>query len=177
MDVMLDRARLHLQLSGKRAGQVGMAAEIIAAAVQHQIGVGIAARADDVVNAGAVLVKTVPAERIVTDGRHRPKIGHIAPEPVTGADMRAMERTRLAAEETLGEIVRVPEIEIANLRTFDADDAEELAARHAKCSGVAGRHDEFVRFDHRAASLLERGHIGPGHCAGRIDDGRLGGAA
>jgi hypothetical protein len=41
--------------------------------------------------------------------------------------MRAMERPRLAAEEALGKIVRVPEIEIADLRAFDADDTDELA--------------------------------------------------
>ena len=76
----------------------------------------------------------------MTDGRHRPKIRHGAPEPVTDADMRSMERPRLAAEEALGEIVRVPEIEIADLGAFDADDAKELAARHAKCAGIAGRH-------------------------------------
>ncbi|MBB4372835.1 hypothetical protein GGD63_005647 [Bradyrhizobium sp. cir1] len=154
-----------------------MATEIVNRAVQQEICIGIAARTDHIVNAGAVRVEAVPAEGIVTDGRHRPKIGHIAPEPVTDADMRAMERPRLAAEEALGEIVRVPEIEVADLRAFDANDAEELAARHAKGTGIAWRHDELVRLDRRTAGCFERGHIRPGHRPGRIDDGRLGGAA
>jgi hypothetical protein len=35
-----------------------------------------------------------------------------------------VERTRLAAEEALGEIVRVPKIEVADLGAFDADNPE-----------------------------------------------------
>src|SRR6185369_1013162 len=48
VDMMLDYARLHLELGGKRAGQVGMAAEIVSRAVQQEICIGIAARADDI---------------------------------------------------------------------------------------------------------------------------------
>ena len=88
--------------------------------------------------------------------------------------MRAVQRPRLAAEEALGEIVRIPEIEVADLRAFDADDAEELPARHAKGAGIAGRHHELVRLDHGLPRRFERGHVGPGHRPGRVDDGRLG---
>src|SRR5450631_325273 len=117
-----------------------MAAEIVSTAAQQQIGIRIAAGADDVVNAGTVRIPAVPAERVVTDGRHRPEIGHGAPEPVTGTEVGGMQRARLAAEEALGEIVRVPEIEVADLGAFETDDAEELATRHAKGPGVARRH-------------------------------------
>jgi len=39
-----------------------------------------------------------------------------------------VERSRLAAEEALGKIVRVPKIEVADLGAFDTDNPEELAA-------------------------------------------------
>lgn len=41
--------------------------------------------------------------------------------------------------EALGEIVRVPEIEIADLGTFDADDPKELSTQHPESPGVAWR--------------------------------------
>jgi hypothetical protein len=53
---------------------------------------------------------------------------HCAPKSVAGADVGRVERSCLAAEEALGEIVRVPKIEVADLRAFDTDNPEELAA-------------------------------------------------
>ena len=66
---------------------------------QEDIGVGIAPGADDVVHASTVLVPPVPAERVVGDGRHRAQVRQTAPQSVAGADMRRMQRPRLAAEE------------------------------------------------------------------------------
>ena len=79
VDMMLHRARFRLQFGGKRAGQVGMAAEIVASAAQQEIGVRIAACADDVVDAGTVRIPAVPAERVMTNGHHGPETRHGAP--------------------------------------------------------------------------------------------------
>ena len=56
-----------------------MAAEIVIVTVQQAIRVGIAARADDVVNAGPIRIPALPAERVMTDGRHRPEMRQGAP--------------------------------------------------------------------------------------------------
>src|SRR4051812_23732036 len=57
--------------------------------------------------------------------------------------MRGMQRPGLAAVEMLRQIVCIPQIEIADLRTLDADDSEEMTGRYAKNSRVARRHDGF----------------------------------
>ena len=69
---------------------------MVLAAGQQALGIGIAARADDVVHAAAILVPAVPVERVVGDGGQRPKVGQGAPQPVAGADMGGVERARLA---------------------------------------------------------------------------------
>ena len=101
MDLMLDFARRDPQLCREGARQIRVAAVIIIAAAQHSVRKGIAARSDNVVNTRAVLVPTVPAERIMTDGRHGPEIRHGAPQPIASADVRRMKRARFSAEEAL----------------------------------------------------------------------------
>jgi muconolactone delta-isomerase len=70
---------------------------------------------------------------------------------------------RLAREEALGEIVRVPEIEIADLGTFDADDPKELSTQHPESPGVAWRHHDFSDLDHRGPGGFQYGHVGLFH--------------
>ena len=84
---------------------------VILAAVEEEVGVGVAARADDVVHTGAIRVPSVPIERIGSDRRHRAHIGERAPQPIAGRHMRRVDGAGLAAEEALGKIMRVPEIE------------------------------------------------------------------
>ena len=45
---------------------------MVLGAAEEEVGVGVAARADDVVHTRAVLVEAVPVERVMGDGRHRP---------------------------------------------------------------------------------------------------------
>ena len=130
-------------MAGERARQVGMAAMMVLVAAQQELGVGIAPRADDIVHAAAVVVPAVPVERVVGDGRHRPQSGQRAPQPVAGADMGGVQRARLAAEEAFGEVVGVPQVEVADLRAFDADDPEEVTGRDLERHRLARRHDDF----------------------------------
>src|SRR5262245_47898924 len=62
MDLMLDFVRRDPQLCREGARQIRVAAVIIIAAAQHSVRIGIAARADNVVNTGAVIVPAVPDE-------------------------------------------------------------------------------------------------------------------
>ena len=48
----------------------------------------------------------------------------------------------------------VPDIQIADLRAIDGDDAEHVARRHAPCTSRTDRHDQFL--DQPARVLLPR---------------------
>ena len=113
---------------------------------QEDIGVGIAPGADDVVHAPTVLVPPVPGKRVVGDGRHRAQVRQTAPQSVAGADMRRMQRARLAAEEMLRQVVLVPQVEVADLGTLDAHDANEMARGHSECTPLARRDNELGDF-------------------------------
>src|SRR5438477_12773960 len=47
---------------------------------------------------------------------------------------------RLATVEALSQVMRVPEVEVADLRALDADNAEEVSCRHLECLGIPWRH-------------------------------------
>ena len=146
-----------------------MAAMMIVIPIQEAVGVGVAAGADDVMDARAIGVEAVPAERVMRDGRHRPQIGQGAPEPGAGGHMRCIERPRLAAEEALGEIRGVPQIEVADLRAFDADDAEKMPGGYVKSPRFARRRDDLADLrDAGARVVVERSIIG-GQPVERVD--------
>src|SRR6516164_5108611 len=105
MNVMLDGAWRVPQLCREGTRQIGVAAPIVIAAAQQSLRIGVAARANDVVNPRAVLVPAVPAKRIMADRRHGPEMGHGAPQPIASADVSRMERTRFPAEKAFREIV------------------------------------------------------------------------
>src|SRR3569832_230713 len=106
--VHLRVVHIHAARRCERPCQVRVAAVVIVATRQQTVRVGVAARADDVVDAAAVGVEAVPAERVVCDRRYWPQIRQRAPQPVAGAHMRAVQRAGLAAEETLAEVRGVP---------------------------------------------------------------------
>ena len=156
VDVRLGFLRRDVALRGKRAGEVRVTAVMILAAAEEKVGVGIAARADDVMHTGAVLVEAVPVERIVGDGRHRPERGERAPQPVAGADMGRVQGAGLAAEEAFGQVAPVPEIEVAGLWALAANDAKEVARRHGEGPAVAWRDDVSQRLLSRSRAPSRR---------------------
>ena len=88
--------------------------------------------------------------------------------------MRCIKRPRLAAEEPFGEIARAPQIEVADLRPLDADDAKEMPRRNVERASLARRHDRFADLRHaRARILVERRVIG-GQPVERVNDDRFG---
>jgi hypothetical protein len=141
--------------------------------VDETVGIGVAARADDIVDPGAVRVEAVPIERVVGDRRHRPQIGKRTPEAVARAHMRRVKRTRLAAEEALRKIGCVPQIQVADLRPLDADDAKEMAGWYVERARLARRDDRFADRLHANARLVgERGVVSCRRIE-RIDDDRF----
>src|SRR5258707_308948 len=99
-----------------------MAAVMILRSAEQQLRIWVTSCADDVVNATAIRVEAVPVERVVRDRRERAQVRKRAPEPVASRDMRRVQRARLAGKEPLREVICVPQIEIADLRSLDADD-------------------------------------------------------
>jgi hypothetical protein len=52
--------------------------------------------------------------------------------------MGRIERSRFAAEEALGEIGGVPQVEVSDLRALDADNAEEMPGWDVECGPSRG---------------------------------------
>ena len=82
------------------------------------------------------------------DGGHRTQLRKRAPEPVTSAEMCRVQSSRLATVEALSQIMRVPEVEVPDLWTLDAHNAEEMPRRHLERPGFPRRHREFGNFGH-----------------------------
>src|SRR5262249_43287838 len=74
-------------------------------------------------------------------------------------------------------IVRVPQVEVADLRTLDADDAEEVAGRNLEGARLARRHDDLADLARALPGALVEGAIVGRHAVNGIDDDRLDRAA
>src|SRR6516162_4849664 len=139
-------------------GQIRVTAVVVFSPLQQQVGIGVASRADDVVHPSAILVPPIPVEGVMGDGGHRTQPRECAPEPVTSAQMCRMQSPRLATVEALGQVMRVPEVEIADLRALDTDYTEEVSRPHLECPGIPGRHRELGNFRQLSARpVVKRG--------------------
>ena len=59
-----------------------------------------------------------------------------------------MQSPGLAALEALGQVMRIPEVEVPDLWALDAQNAEEVPCRHLECLGFPRRHRELDNFGH-----------------------------
>src|SRR6516165_1963606 len=57
--------------------------------------------------------------------------------------MCRVQSPRFATVEALCQVMRVPEVEVPNLRALDADNAEEVPRRHLECFGFPRQHREL----------------------------------
>lgn len=84
-----------------------------------------------------------------------------------------MERAGLAAEEALGQIDGVPQIEVADLWALDADDAKDVPRRRIESASFARWNDRLADLCHACSRVVvERGVVGRQQ-VDRIDDDRL----
>src|SRR5438874_9690678 len=95
---------------------------------------------------GAIFVPPIPVEGVMGDGSHRTQLRERAPEPVTSAEMCRVQSPRLATVEALSQVMRVPEVEVPDLRAPDAHNAEEVPRRHLECLGFPRWHRELGNF-------------------------------
>src|ERR1700716_4199471 len=92
------------------------------------------------------------------DGGHRTQLRERAPKPVTSAEMCRVQSPRLATVEALSQVMRVPEVEVADLRALYAPYSEEVSCRHLECPGIPGRHRELGNFRQLSARpVVKRG--------------------
>src|SRR6516164_2158258 len=68
--------------------------------------------------------------------------------------MRRVQSPRLATIEALGQVMRVPEVEVADLWALDAHNAEEVSRRHLECLGVPWRHHDLGNFGQLIARFV-----------------------
>src|SRR5215472_6158941 len=68
--------------------------------------------------------------------------------------MCRVQSSHLAAAEALSQIMRVPEVEVADLRTLDAQNMEEVSRRHLECLAVPRQHHELCNFRQLSARLV-----------------------
>src|SRR5215472_11428088 len=72
--------------------------------------------------------------------------------------MCRMQSPRLAAVEALGQVMRIPEVEVSDLRTLDTDNAEEVTCRDLERLGLPRRHHDVGNFGQLGARpVVKRG--------------------
>ena len=84
--------------------------------------------------------------------------------------MGRVKRPRFAAEEPFGKIGGVPQVKVADLRTFNTDDAKEMSGRNVKSARFARRHDYLADFRHARSRVIVGGRAEAGQPVKFIDD-------
>src|SRR5215469_11854352 len=137
--------------------------------VQHPVDVGIAACANDIMDTASVLVPPVPLQGVVGDGRKRAKVGHGAPQSVADCEVGRMDCPGLAAEKAFLQIAGIPEIEVTDLRSFGADDAEEMTGGYIESLSITWSYGQLRDPLHPFTGLVVEGSVDPGPVGRRID--------
>jgi|SRR6516162_6334020 len=80
--------------------------------------------------------------------------------------MCSVQSPRLAAVEALRQVMRVPEVEVSDLRALDADNAEEVSRGRLECLGVPWRHRELGNLGQLSpCRVVKRGPSNDGNCS------------
>ena len=177
MHLHLDLLERAAGLVGKRARQVRMAAMMVIIARQKMVCVWIAAGADHIMDRAAEFIHAVPSQRVLDDRRHRAQIRQVRPHALAGGDVGAVYGAGLSRIETLVEIVRVPQVEIAHLRAFDRTDPEKAAGGHMETAALARLYQHLAGLGRAGACRPVEAEVRRRQRAVRIDDDRLDSAA
>src|SRR5438552_3444468 len=125
--------------------------EIVSRTVEELVDVGVAARAQQVVTTGTVLVQAV-VERVGDNRRQRPQKWQVRPKTIPGRDVRPVELTRSRSPKSLARVVLVPDVQIEHLRALD--DRETDDAPGSGGPGTTASHRDHLRLQQRAAADL-----------------------
>ena len=106
--------------------------------------IGIAARANHIVHRATISVIAIPVKRVTGDMREGPHEGEARPETVTLADMGAMQGACFAAVKPLSDVVAVPNVQIAHLRSLHRHNPRKISCWNINAGGGSGRHRELL---------------------------------
>ena len=126
--------------------------EVVRRAAEQLVDVRIAARAEQVVAAGIVFVTAV-ADGVGDEGDHRPQERQVAPQSMTGRDVRAVELSGAGGPEPFARIVASPQVEVDDLWAVDRREPHDLPGRHGKC--VTGSTGTTTSLSRRRRSSCE----------------------
>ena len=116
--------------------QVGVAVVVEVHPGEQLVDVWVAACAQQVVTAAAVLVDAV-VDAVRGEGEHGAQEGQAGPESVVRGDVRGLELTGACGPEPLLRVVQVPAVEVADLSAFGRDDPADLPSADLPGSACA----------------------------------------
>jgi hypothetical protein len=76
----------------------------------------------------------------MNDCRHRAQIGKTTPHALAGGNMGPVKGAGFAGIKSLGQVIGVPQIKVANLRSFKRGNTENLTSRNPKTCRISRRH-------------------------------------
>ncbi len=130
-------------IGNHRTGQVRVAAKVELVAVEQLVNIRVAARPEEIVAPRAIRVDAV-VNGFVDDRRHRTQKRQARPETIEGRHMRGMQLLGSAGPETFAGIVKIPQVEVRDLRSLRQRDPADLACGHNPRFSRALRHDDVL---------------------------------
>ena len=80
--------------------------------------------------------------------------------------MCRVQSPRLTTVKALSQIVRIPEVEVPDLRALEADNTEEVSRRHLECLGYLRQHYELGNVGQLSAwSVVKNVASNDGNCS------------
>src|SRR5947208_4643417 len=126
-----------------RARQVVMARDVVVTVVEKLVKVWIASTPEQVVAASSVR-RGRGRQRVVGDRDHGTQVRQARPQPVERRDVGALQLACPGGPEPFARVVHVPQVEVADLRSFHGDDAHDAARLDRPCISAADRDDVLV---------------------------------
>jgi hypothetical protein len=127
-------------------------AEIEILAGQHLIDIRVAAGAKQIVDTPSILIDAIIRQTVCRDRDQGPEIRQVRPEPVERRHMGRLQLARPRRPKPLTWIMKVPNVQIADLGTFNGHDPESVPGWHCPGSSAPDWNDH--RIDERSPFLL-----------------------
>ena len=124
--------------------QVVVTGHVVVAVVEQLVEIRVASRPEQVVAPPAVRRRS-RRQSVVGDRRHRSQVRQARPQAVERGHVRALDLPRPRRPEPLARIVEVPQVEVAHLRAFDRQQADDGAGSHGPRVAAPDRHRVRMR--------------------------------
>ena len=144
---------MHVELSKPmghhRTSQVGMAVVIERFSTHKQIDIRVTACSQEVMAPSSILggpegclthtvlinqlVQLTTSQRIARYRHKWPQVWQIGPEAIPDGHMRRVDLTRASSPESLPGVLRIPDVQVSNLRAFGGRETADMAGWHDPC--------------------------------------------